>query len=325
MAKMEKFLFDTEFDVNDEDWDREEVEEAPDPNTLPRYSENEFQAALQQARDESRAEGHAAGLTEARNEIASFAAQELVKIAEQIAYLAAAEANNIDMARHEATGLALAVGRRLAGALIDRHPLEFAEEMITDTLNHMSEALRDSKITIRVSPDLVDALTAHIGTIAEKTAFTGQTIVLGVEDFATGDCRVEWSHGGAERVMTDIDTWIDDAVARYLAAIEEPPALEMPFEEETPDNEATAATEDDGIKPTGGSKTVRYDDDAGAPTPTEENAGVKTVGGSKSVRYDAEEPAEAPETVPENSSETVVSADEEEVKSVGGSKSVRYD
>jgi len=184
----------------------------------------------------------------------------------------------------------------------------------------MSEALRESKITIRVSPDLVDALTAHIGTIAEKTAFTGQTIVLGVENFATGDCRVEWSHGGAERVMADIDTWIDDAVARYLAAIEEPAAPEAPVEEETPDIEATAAIEDDGIKPTGGSKTVRYDDED-VPTPNQEEDGVKSVGGSKSVRYDAE----TSDNATEHPTETNAPSDEEEVKTVGGSKSVRYD
>jgi len=325
MAKMEKFLFDNEFDVEDQDWDKEEVEEAPDPNTLPRYSENEMQAALQQARDESRAEGHAAGMAEAHQEIAAFAAQELVKMSEQIARLASAEANNIDMARLEATGLALSVGRRLAGTLIERHPLEFAEEMIADTLNHMNEALRDSKITIRVKPDLVDALTAHIGSIAERTGFTGQTIILGAEEFATGDCRVEWAHGGAERVMTDIDTWIDDAVARYLAAIEEPPAPALPVDEEKSDNDPTPPPEDDGIKQTGGSKTVRYDDDAPAAS-DEEDDGVKSVGGSKAVRYDAEETPETSEAAPKDEQpEAADTPEDDEIKTVGGSKSVRYD
>lgn len=319
MAKMEKFLFDTEFEVDDEDWDKEEVEEAPDPNTLPRYSENEMQAALQQARDESRAEGHAAGLAEAREEVATFASQELVKIGEQITRLASAESNNIDMARHEATGLALSVGRRLAETLIEKHPLAFAEEMISDTLGHMTEALRDSKITIRVAPGLADALSDHIGSIAEKTGFTGQTFVLAAEDFAIGDCRVEWAHGGAERVMADIDTWIEDAVARYLAAIEEPPAIEEPTTD-TPEEVAPQAdeTSDDGVKAVGGSKAVRYDTEDTAED--EPDDGVKSVGGSKAVRYDAEETTEdAPAEPSEAPSE------DDGIKTVGGSKSVRYD
>lgn len=303
MAKMEKFLFDTEFEVGDEDWDKEEVEEveeAPDPNTLPRYSEDEMQAALLQVREKNRSEGHETGLAQAREETATFASLELVKIGKQIERLAAAEANNIDMAQHEATGLALSVGRRLANVLIERHPLEFAEEMITETLNHMTEALRESKITIRVASCLAEPLTSHIGTITAKTGFTGQMIILEEQGFGAGDCRVEWANGGAERLMTDIDRWIEDAVGRYLAAIEVPEAPEAIVEDEIVEtNEATPeATEDDGVKAVGGSKAIRYDDEekpevAGAAQPdattdAEHSADdkIKTVGGSKSVRYD---------------------------------------
>lgn len=303
MAKMEKFLFDTEFEVGGEDWDKEEVEEveeAPDPNTLPRYSEDEMQAAQLQVREESRSEGHATGLAQAREEAATFASLELVKIGKQIERLAAAEANNIDMAQQEATGLALSIGRRLANVLIERHPLEFAEEMITETLNHMTDALRESKITIRVAPNLAEPLTSHIGTITTKTGFTGQTIILEEQDFGAGDCRVEWANGGAERLMTDIDRWIEDAVGRYLAAIKEPEAPEAIVEDEIVETiEATPeATEDDGVKAVGGSKAVRYDDeekpesadtaqpDATADAEPSADDKIKTVGGSKSVRYD---------------------------------------
>jgi flagellar assembly protein FliH len=284
MAKMEKFLFDTEFEVSREDWDKkdvEETEEAPDPNTLPRYSEDEMQAALLQVREESWSEGHAAGLAEAREEATNFASLELVNIGKQIERLSAAEANNIDKAQHEATGLALSIGRRLANVLIERHPLEFAEEMITETLNHMTEALRESKITIRVAPNLVEPLTSHIGTITKKTNFTGQMVILAEQNFCPGDCRVEWTNGGAERLMTDINSWIEDAVERYLAAIEAP-----------------EANEHDGVKAVGGSKVLRYDDeekneeadvaqpDAAADTKPSADDEIKTVGGSKSVRYD---------------------------------------
>jgi flagellar assembly protein FliH len=182
--------------------------------------------------------------------------------------------------------------------------------MITDTLSHMTEALREAKITIRVAPDLAEPLTSHIATISAKTGFTGQTIILGDESFGAGDCRVEWAHGGAERLMTDIDTWIEDAVGRYLAAIEEPEAPETVTEDEVATEEiedspdATAeAVEDDGVKEVGGSKAVRYDSEETNDKPPEEPAAapvvdastdeeasgdddVKTVGGSKSVRYD---------------------------------------
>lgn len=303
MAKMEKFLFDTEFEVGDEDWDKEEIQEVqepPDPNTLPRYSEEEMQAALLQAQEESRSEGHATGLAEARQETATFASLELVKIGTQIEQLATTEANNIDMAQHEATALALSVGRRLAKVLIERHPLEFAEEMITETLGHMTEALRESKITIRVAPNLAEPLTSHIGKITEKTGFTGQTIILEEQGFGAGDCRVEWAHGGAERMITDIDRWIEDAVGRYLAAIEEPGVQGTIVQDEIPETiEATPeAIDDDGIKAVGGSKAVRYDEEekpeeadatqpgvtADAEPPADDE--IKTVGGSKSVRYD---------------------------------------
>ena len=239
-------------------------------------------------------------MAEARQETATFASLELVKIGTQIEQLAATEANNIDMAQHEATALALSVGRRLAKVLIERHPLEFAEEMITETLGHMTEALRESKITIRVAPNLAEPLTSHIGKITEKTGFTGQTIILEEQGFGAGDCRVEWAHGGAERMITDIDRWIEDAVGRYLAAIEEPGVQETIVQDETPETiEATPeAIDDDSVKAVGGSKAVRYDEEkkpeeadatqrgvtADAEPPADDE--IKTVGGSKSVRYD---------------------------------------
>ncbi len=287
MAKMEKFLFDTEFEVDDEDWDKEEVVEAPDPDTLPHYSENEMRTALQEAREASHAEGLAIGLSQARSEIASFASQEMVKIGRQIERLADAEASNIDIARREAAGLALAVGRRLAGALIDRHPLAFAEQMIAETLSHLTETLRDSRIVIRVGPELVEPLSAHIAAITAKVAFTGQAIVIGEDGFAAGDCRVEWAHGGAERLMAEIDGWVGDALNRYLTAIEEPSAPEPDDLDEREEETAPEAVEqpEDGVKSVGGSKSVRYDapaSDADQPDADE----IKTVGGSKSVRYD---------------------------------------
>lgn len=323
MTKLEKFMFDTEFEVDDADWDKEEAEEPVDPNTLPHYSEYDMQAALEKARQESYAEGHATGLAEARNEVEAFAAKELVAVAQKLERLAKAEEANTDQARREAAELALAVGRRLAGALIELHPVAFAEEMIAETLAHMTEALRDSKVVIRVSPDLAEPLTAHIAAVTAKVAFTGQAIVIGDDTLKTGDCRVEWANGGAERLHEDTERWVEDAVARYLVALQEPalhPAVEADEPAAAPqDADAEEPAEAaDGVKSVGGSKSVRYDDPAEAEQPA---PGVKSVGGSKSVRYD-DAGAETTETP------AVESADkpaDDTVKTVGGSKSVRYD
>ena len=177
--------------------------------------------------------------------------------------------------------------------------MEFAEEMITETLNHMTEALRESKITIRVAPNLAEPLASYIGKITEKTGFAGQTIILGEQGFGTGDCRVEWAHGGAERMITDIDRWIEDSVGRYLAAIEEPGVPGAIVQDEIPETiEATPEMiDDDGVTAVGGSKAVRYEEEkhekadttqpgvtADAEPPADDE--IKTVGGSKSVRYD---------------------------------------
>ncbi len=324
MAKLEKFLFDTEFEVDDPDWDKEEAEEPVDPNTLPRYSEYEMQGALEQARQEARAEGHAAGLAEAKASIDAFVANELVTLGKRIERLAVAEEANTDAARHEAAGLAMAIGRRLSGALIEMHPVEYAEAMIVDTLEHLTEALRESRIVVRVAPDLAAPLGEHIAAITAKVAFAGQAVVIGDETLGPGDCRVEWAQGGAEMIHSETDRWVSDAVARYLTSLEEPVEVEEEIEEAPVEAaEETEGAPDEGqngVKSVGGSKSVRYDE-----TPEEEapDTGVKSVGGSKSVRYD--EPAPEADDAPAADADDTPADAGEEIKTVGGSKSVRYE
>ena len=224
---LKKFLLDLDFDALPEEPPPapagEEVaegeegavdQELPPP---PTFSEYELEEAKRVAWDE----GHAAGVAEAAEVTERRHAEALAALAAGFAGVLAAQKDGMDSLRRDAVQLALAVIKKLHPEMARKHGLDEIAGVIHECLMQLDDAAR---LTVRVPPDLLDGIRAEANRIAEEAEFEGKMQFVADAKLASGDCRVEWGNGGADRDQALLWTEIDAIVARALAGMAAAPA-----------------------------------------------------------------------------------------------------
>jgi flagellar assembly protein FliH len=217
MGNFEKFLFDTSFDAERTAKAKaaaaaQTVAEEP---PAPTFSEAELAAAQQAAF----ADGKAAGTAEAEGCHAARLAAALEALPPQLAQIAEDVAAAAAERRRDSLEAALVVVRKLFPQLAREHGLEEAHAVIQQCL----ERLRDEpRVVIRCADADLDALRARAEDGAARSGFEGKLVFLADERLASGDLRVEWADGGAERQQAALWQEIDAVIARALAPAGEP-------------------------------------------------------------------------------------------------------
>jgi len=114
----------------------------------------------------------------------------------------------------EAVEVAMAVGRKLAPALIAREP--FAEiAALADTC--FRELLAVPHLVVRINGAVYGAAKEQLEELARARGFEGRLVVMAEAEIAPGDCRIEWADGGLRRDRAATEAAIADAVERYVA------------------------------------------------------------------------------------------------------------
>jgi flagellar assembly protein FliH len=220
MGNFEKFLFDTSFDSARE---REakaraaaEAEAAAEPPP-PTFSEEELEAARQAAF----AEGKAAGLAEAEDSHSKRLAENLAALPPHLEALARQLEAQEDERRRSALDAAVTVVRKLFPRLAREGGMEEIQAVVEACL----ERLRDEpRLVIRSADQDLDILRERIEQGAQRAGFEGKIVFLADETIASGDVRVEWADGGAERDQSALWKEIDAIIARALGPAEQQPA-----------------------------------------------------------------------------------------------------
>jgi flagellar assembly protein FliH len=167
----------------------------------------------------ARAEGYRDGLAEGQRASVVRAAERLAHAAEQLADHAAAVSAAIDDHRQatvqDAVGLAAAIGRKLAGALLATQPTVEIEALLTECLASLDHV---PHLVIRCAPDLADAVREIAMARIANSGFTGRLVVLGDPDRAAGDARIEWADGGIARDRASLEAEIDRRIQNFVAA-----------------------------------------------------------------------------------------------------------
>lgn len=216
MVVIRKFLFETSFDPAapqrapepEEIVEPEEpVEELPPP---PTFSEEELAAA----REESFAAGHAAGVAEAEAATERLAARALDGIANRLPELFAAQERTNQVNAANAARVAAAMVRKLLPSMVETHGLAEIENLVIGTLQSQ---LDQPRIVVRLHPELADPLRARIDAVATAGGFDGRLVILPDTGIAPGDCRLEWTDGGAERDTAALIETVDELVETHLA------------------------------------------------------------------------------------------------------------
>jgi flagellar assembly protein FliH len=201
MGAPAKFLFDNDFGA---------------PKTTERAAST-AEVAQQIAEAEARGfrAGHEAGRNEASVENARRVAQALDDIARSIGavvqQLTGAEARM----EVEAVDVAVAVARKLCGALVAAEPLSETMALVSDCFRHLTST---PHLVVRINDQLYDAARHDIERLAKQSGFEGRLVILAEPDIAGGDCRIEWADGGVVLDRAATEAKIDELVGRYMAS-----------------------------------------------------------------------------------------------------------
>lgn len=184
------------------------------------FREGSRRAADQADLAQARSEGFQAGVAQARGEAQDQLNGLVSRLAQSVERLAAQDQARLDAIEAQAASLALAVGRRLAGAALAERPLARLEGAVRECLGH---ARLTPHLVVRVNEASIETLEAMLARLTRETGFAGKLVVLGEPDIGPGDGRIEWADGGFVVDQTKLGDVIEQAVAKVFGA-SSPPA-----------------------------------------------------------------------------------------------------
>jgi flagellar assembly protein FliH len=115
----------------------------------------------------------------------------------------------------EAVEVAVAVGRKLAPALLAREPLAEIEALASECFRQIVGA---PHVVVRINDALYAETRERLDEILRASGFEGRLVLLAEPEIAQGDCRIEWADGGISRDSAATEAAITEAVNKYVAA-----------------------------------------------------------------------------------------------------------
>lgn len=221
------FLFETSFDEDAADRAREKAEaeerarleaEAaahaePPP---PTFTEEELAAA----RQAGFLEGRNAGISEAHASLERRSADALDQVSRALGQLDRAQREGVVELMRGSLEVTHTIVRKVLPEYVRRHGSDEIQALVRQVLETLIE---EPRVVIRVPEELVEALKPRIAQAGKATSFEGQLVVFGEPALGDGDCRVEWSSGGAERLVQQSIDQVAAVVGRALVPPESAP------------------------------------------------------------------------------------------------------
>ncbi len=191
----QKFMFDRSFD----------------PGAAPRPPERKPITLKPDEYDALKQETYEAGFAAGKKAQDDDHARKLLAIMERVAARldeAAALAEALRRQQeNDATGLALAIARKILPDFAAKHGMGEIEAILSRTL---AEMIHEPRLVVRVHEAQFDEVSTRIHAITAQKAYAGKVIVLADADVRPNDCRIEWADGGIERnaesTMKDIES-----------------------------------------------------------------------------------------------------------------------
>lgn len=218
MASYRKYMFDLDFDhpvprapVAEAEPDEEDAPPPePEPEPAPMFTEEE----LAFARDAAFEEGRQSGMAEAQGMTERLTANALSALSDQIATLYRQQEEANEANSRGAVRVAMAVLKKILPATCEANAFEEVTRVVEEVVGHI---LDEPRIIVRVAEPLVDAVRERLEAVCQSHGFEGRVVVQADTRLPPGDCRVEWTDGGAERdqarLMQDVEATIERALA----------------------------------------------------------------------------------------------------------------
>lgn len=190
---------------------------AGEPAVKLHFTKTEMETAEQQAYARGLQEGQAAGSAQAKQENAEREqelATALRSMSGQLVSLILHYQNFLQQQRVETTKLALSVARKAAGQALEKVPMPEIEHLLSELLDML---VAQPEITITVKSDLQPLAKKRIEEALAAEGFKGTCTVKGEAAMPSGDCRIEWDNGKAERDSQALWTKIEEIVHQRFA------------------------------------------------------------------------------------------------------------
>lgn len=210
MPSAQRYLFDRSFELSGRPSAMASAESVAVAS--PAYTRQDLDAA--------RAEGVALGRAETlaecniEREMGRLRQAALDAIAGRLGELLANSADASEHAARDAVAIAAAIARKLLPRLYREEACSELEDSITRILERVGDA---PKVTVRISPALVDELAPLIKASVIAGGHDQQLTILGDPAVQEGDCRIDWPGGGFIRdhalLWREIDALLAECVA----------------------------------------------------------------------------------------------------------------
>ena len=215
----ERFLFDLSFDEADLSGSEEEIEvtglkeetgfidmEAD----IPSFSQEQVDEAHKHGHDA----GFQAGLEKAKAETETSIQETLEKIHILLNTLFKNQAIDSTNTFDDAVKIALAITRKCFPHQNIIHGFKEIDFIVREVLK---EILDEPRVFIHINPEIKAVMANQVKTITREIGFPGQVLILEDEKIMLGDCKVNWSTGGAVRNIEDTFDKIDQIIESNFA------------------------------------------------------------------------------------------------------------
>jgi flagellar assembly protein FliH len=216
-----KFLFETRFDLDEEEvitplLEEDEQPEVEEPKiVVPTFNKEELAAA----KAEAYATGKSDGLREGADAIEARALAAVEKIVRQLAKIIQIEESGLETAAQEAIHVAVAITKKMFPHLNERHSMGEIERVTSLALEKLGEG---HSMIIQVNDELQKLIEKRVTSLAADAGFSGRITISGDAKIATGDCRIQWKKGGATRDSDALWREIDAIIARNIGQLDGP-------------------------------------------------------------------------------------------------------
>jgi flagellar assembly protein FliH len=213
----QKFMFDRSFDVEETAEKAGEVageiEEEPEV-VIPTFSEEQVET--------SRKEGLEQGKSEALKEAAMTIENQIIDLTKaigaQLTELISSQSLVNNEIFRDAIKISRAITKKSFPSINAEHGVHEIEQLIRQILNQI---LEEPRVKIQVHPSLTEQISERLHEISTDTHFEGRVHIIADETINQGDCRIDWSNGGAERNLENVMREVDVIIQANLAILDE--------------------------------------------------------------------------------------------------------
>jgi flagellar assembly protein FliH len=216
MVAIRKFLFDTDFapkhpappaNQAGEPAVKAEADPVEEEAPPPVFSEED----MAMARHEGFAAGKQDGIREAADSMERQVAETLGEISGRLPDLFAAQRTAAEALQHDGMAVIRALARKALPRLAESNGLGEIEHLAALVLDRLRT---EPRVVFTVNNCLADPVREKLAATARTKGYAGSIDVIGDAGITPGDCRIEWSQGGAERQAAAILDQMDTIIAR---------------------------------------------------------------------------------------------------------------